>query len=126
MVYKPLKKKEFRISCCKIKISQDAFFLNFPGKGWISKNDIEKLTGILSAFGSCQRIMKLDMRFFELVEVKIENCDLHHVGVIVIACEGVLLYELPLCWLEQSTVNNTTCEVCGFRVVPEDMVEIGR
>ena len=44
-------------------------------------------------------------RLFQLVQVKIENGDFHHVGIIVIAGECLLFKKSPLRGLEKRAVN---------------------
>ena len=51
------------------------------------------------------------MGLFQLVQVQIENGDLHHVGVVVEPGEGLLFEELPLCRLKKRAVDKTPLEV---------------
>jgi hypothetical protein len=71
----------------------------------------------LAALRGGERVMMLNTGAFELVQIEIENSDLHHVGVVVEAGEGVLLQESPLRLFKKLTIYDTTREVSGFGVL---------
>ena len=66
-----------------------------------------------------------DARLLQLVEVEIEDGDLHHVGVVVEAGEGLLFEELPLRGLEQRAVDEAALQVGGFGVLAQNVGEGG-
>jgi hypothetical protein len=62
------------------------------------------------------------MCLFELVKVEVEDGDFNHVGVVVVASEGVLPKELPLRGLKQAAVGLTTGKVGGLGVLAKNVV----
>jgi hypothetical protein len=125
MVYEPLKKEQLGVARFESNVGENAFFLDFPGKRRIGKDDFKELAGILSAPGGCQRVMEFDVCLFELVEVEIKDGDLYHVCVVIVSGEGVFLHEFPLRGFEKAAVHRAAGEVSGFRVFPQNVV-VGR
>jgi len=66
--------------------------------------------------------MKLDMGFFELVKIKVENGNLHHIGIIVIAGKGVFFHKFPLSSLEKAAVGNASRKVRWFCMCLKNMI----
>ena len=64
-------------------------FCTLPAKGGLARITSYFGRGI-GRPGCGERVVVLDARAFELVQVEVEDGDLHHVGVVVEAGEGVL------------------------------------
>ncbi len=67
MVHEPFEKEQFGVACFEPYVGKDAFLLYLSSKRRIGENNFKKLSRILPTLGGRQRVMKLDMRFFELV-----------------------------------------------------------
>ena len=63
------------------------------------------------------------LRLLQLVQVEVEDGDLHHVGVVVEAGEGLLFEELPLRGLEQLAVDDAARQVGRLGVLAQDVLE---
>ena len=98
MVDEPFQEKQFGGASVQlvIEVGEDAFLLHFPGEWWVGEDDVEHRAGIGAAEAGGERIVELDVGFFQLVQVEIEDGDFHHVGVVVVAGECLLFEEFPL------------------------------
>ena len=98
MVNKPFEKKQFGGAGAQpeIEVGKNAFILHFTSERRIRENDIEPLAGIHATKAGSERIKLLNLGLFQLVQVKIENRDFYHVGVIVKASERLFFKEFPL------------------------------
>ena len=122
MVKEPLEKQQFGVTGIEIDVSEDALLLHAASKRRISENDIVMRTGILAVQGCGERVVMVDVGALQLVQVEIEDGDLHHVGVVVEASERMLFEKLPLLGLEQAAVHDATGEIGGLGVLPQDVV----
>ena len=59
------------------------------------------------------------------MKIEIEDRNLHHVGVVVVAGEGLLFEELPLRGLQEPAVHAAAFQIGRFRVLSEDVRERG-
>ena len=91
----------------------------------VGEDHVIALAGINAAEAGRERIAKLNVRFFKLVQIEIEDRDLHHVGIVVVAGEGMLFEKLPLCRFQQRAVDDTAFEIGGLGVLSQN-VGIGR
>jgi len=78
--------------------------------------------GVLAALGGGKRVVVLNAGAFELVQIEVEDGDLHHIGVVVEAGKGVALQELPLLWPELAAVKDSAGQVRRLGVLPQDVV----
>jgi len=123
VVDEPLEEQEFGGAGVQfvVEIGEDALVLHLAGKRRIGEDHVEALARIGAAEPSRQRVEVFDPRPFQLVQVEVQDGDLHHVGVVVEAGEGVLFEELPLPGLEQAPVRDAPREVGRFGVRAQDV-----
>ncbi len=125
MVDEPLEEQELGRSGVQlvVEVGEDALVLHLAGKWRVREDDVEQAARVRTAEAGRNRVPVRDVRLLELVEVEVEDGDLHHVGVVVEAGERPFLEELPLCRGEARAVEDAALLIGGLGVFAQDVRE---
>src|SRR5436190_11125059 len=123
MVNEPLEEKQLGGASVElvVEVGEDAFVLYLARERWVRKDHIKPVSGVDTAETRGQWIAHLDVRPLKLMKIEVEDTDLHHVGVVVVAGEGVLFEKLPLGRLEQGAVDVAAFQIRRLGVLAEDV-----
>jgi hypothetical protein len=106
VIDEPFQEQKLGIPSFEIDIGEDTLLLNFASKRWIRKNRVKSETGVWTALPGRQGIVKFNVGLLETVKVEVQNGNLHHVCVIVIAGESLFFEKLPLCRFQYIAIAN--------------------
>src|SRR2546428_567021 len=98
MVNDPFQKKQFGGAGVQlvIQVSENAFILDFPSERRVGEDNVKPLAGIYAAKACRERIEMINLGALQLVQVKVEDGDFHHIGIVVEAGERLFFKESPL------------------------------